>query len=120
MRNTNNDGRIRTMIVEDHFVVRVGLSAIINSQPDMVIVAETGNGRQAVELFAQHDLFVSPVESVVAAGQADLALVGNPVQDLEEHVPAAALPKQKGVGDEGGGHVRHAFGREHGLGLARR
>jgi len=42
------------MIVEDHFVVRVGLAAIINSQPDMVNVAETGNGRHAVELFEKH------------------------------------------------------------------
>jgi two-component system NarL family response regulator len=50
----NNDGKIRTMIVEDHFVVRVGLAAIINSQPDMVNVAETGNGRHAVELFEKH------------------------------------------------------------------
>jgi two-component system, NarL family, response regulator len=46
--------RIRTMIAEDHFVVRVGLSSIINSQPDMVNVAEAGNGRQAVELFEKH------------------------------------------------------------------
>jgi two-component system NarL family response regulator len=54
MSNTNSDGRIRTMIVEDHFVVRVGLRAIINSQPDMLNVAETGNGREAVELFEKH------------------------------------------------------------------
>lgn len=54
MNQKNNDGRIRIMIVEDHFVVRVGLGAIINSQPDMVMVAETGNGRQAVELYEQH------------------------------------------------------------------
>jgi two-component system, NarL family, response regulator len=54
MNHTNADGRIRTMIAEDHFVVRVGLSAIVNSQPDMVNVAETGNGRQAVELYEQH------------------------------------------------------------------
>jgi two-component system NarL family response regulator len=46
--------QIRIMIVEDHFVVRVGLKAIINSQPDMVTVAEAGNGRQAVEAFEQH------------------------------------------------------------------
>lgn len=46
--------RIRTMIVEDHFVVRVGLSAIINSQPDMVNVAEAASGEQAIELFEQH------------------------------------------------------------------
>ena len=54
MSNPTDDGKIRTMIVEDHFVVRVGLSAIINSQADMVNVAETGNGRQAVELFEKH------------------------------------------------------------------
>ncbi len=42
------------MIAEDHFVVRVGLSSIINSQPDMVNIAEAGNGLQAVELFGQH------------------------------------------------------------------
>ena len=50
----NEETRIRTMIVEDHFVVRVGLCAIINSQPDMVNVAETGNGRQAVDLWEEH------------------------------------------------------------------
>ena len=46
--------QIRIMIVEDHFVVREGLKAIINSQQDMVTVAEAGNGRQAVEAFEQH------------------------------------------------------------------
>jgi two-component system NarL family response regulator len=46
--------QIRIMIVEDHFVVREGLKAIINSQKDMVAVAEAGNGRQAVEAFEQH------------------------------------------------------------------
>jgi two-component system NarL family response regulator len=51
---TSPDHRIRTMIVEDHFVVRVGLAAIIDSQPDMVNIAEAANGRQAMELFEQH------------------------------------------------------------------
>lgn len=42
------------MVAEDHFVVRVGLSSIINSQPDMMNIAEAGNGPQAVELFEKH------------------------------------------------------------------
>jgi DNA-binding NarL/FixJ family response regulator len=46
--------QIRIMIVEDHFVVREGLKSIINSQRDMVAVAEAGNGRQAMEAFEQH------------------------------------------------------------------
>jgi DNA-binding NarL/FixJ family response regulator len=54
MKNSNSQPRIRTMIVEDHFVVRVGLAAIIKSQPDMVNVAETGNGRRAIELYEEH------------------------------------------------------------------
>ena len=45
---------IRVMVVEDHFVVRVGLAAIINSQADMATVAEAGNGSTAGELFQQH------------------------------------------------------------------
>lgn len=48
------NSQIRIMIVEDHFVVRVGLKAIINSQADMTTVAEAGNGRQAVDAFDQH------------------------------------------------------------------
>jgi two-component system NarL family response regulator len=51
----NETGNIRIMIVEDHFVVRAGLTSIINSQRDMSIVAEAGNGQEAVELFNKHE-----------------------------------------------------------------
>ena len=50
----SDSSQIRIMIVEDHFVVREGLKSIINSQKDMVTVAEAGNGRQAVEAFEQY------------------------------------------------------------------
>jgi len=46
--------RIRIMIVDDHFVVRMGLAAIINMQPDMAVVAEASNGQQAIDLFRRH------------------------------------------------------------------
>jgi len=45
---------ISILIADDHFVVRTGLAAVISTQPDMVVVAEAVNGRQAVELFRQH------------------------------------------------------------------
>jgi two-component system NarL family response regulator len=48
------EDRIRVMIVEDHFMVRVGLAAIVNSQPDMVTIAEAANGHEAIELFGSH------------------------------------------------------------------
>lgn len=42
---------ITFMVVDDHPAFRIGLTALISSQPDMKVVAETGNGREAVELF---------------------------------------------------------------------
>src|SRR5262245_28305513 len=45
---------IRILIADDHTVVRDGLVAIVKQQPDMDVVAETGDGLQAVELWKKH------------------------------------------------------------------
>lgn len=45
---------IRILIAEDHLIARAGLRAIISAQPDMVVVAEAGNGEQALVLTRQH------------------------------------------------------------------
>jgi DNA-binding NarL/FixJ family response regulator len=46
--------KIRILVAEDHLVARVGVSAIVNMQPDMTVVAEAANGRQAVEMYRAH------------------------------------------------------------------
>lgn len=46
--------RIRILIAEDHTVVRDGLVAIVKQEKDMEVVAETGDGQQAVELWKGH------------------------------------------------------------------
>jgi two-component system NarL family response regulator len=51
MKKTN---RVRILIADDHPVVREGLVALINRRPDMVVVAEVSNGREAVEQFLHH------------------------------------------------------------------
>src|SRR6185503_13038537 len=43
--------QIRILVVDDHFVVRMGLTTLINTQSDMTVVGEATNGKQAVELF---------------------------------------------------------------------
>lgn len=45
---------IRILIADDHPIVRQGLVAILNDQPDMQVVAEVSNGRQAIEQFRMH------------------------------------------------------------------
>jgi two-component system NarL family response regulator len=45
---------MRVLIADDHPVVREGLVALINRRPDMVVVAEVSNGREAVEQFLRH------------------------------------------------------------------
>jgi len=45
---------IRILIADDHYVVRMGIAAIINNEPDMEVVAEAANGNQAIALFEKH------------------------------------------------------------------
>ena len=46
---------IRILVVEDHNVVRQGLVALVKTVPDMEVVAEASDGKQALELFRQHN-----------------------------------------------------------------
>ena len=41
---------IRVLLAEDHETVRAGLKLIIDTQPDMTVVGEASNGRDAVRL----------------------------------------------------------------------
>jgi DNA-binding NarL/FixJ family response regulator len=54
MAHVNAPEGIKVMVVDDHPVVRVGITTIIDTQPDMTVVAETGNGEEAVALFRKH------------------------------------------------------------------
>jgi len=42
--------KIRVILADDHPVVRDGLAAIVNQQADMEVVAEAGDGREALRL----------------------------------------------------------------------
>jgi DNA-binding NarL/FixJ family response regulator len=42
---------IRVLVVDDHPIMRVGIAAIINAQPDMKVVGQAGTAADAVRLF---------------------------------------------------------------------
>ena len=50
----NNPKQIRILVVDDHFMVRMGLSASLNIESDMEVVAEAGTGEAALEAFREH------------------------------------------------------------------
>jgi two-component system NarL family response regulator len=47
-------GTIRVLIADDHPVVVLGLSAIINTQPDMNVIGHAKSGKEAVLLARKH------------------------------------------------------------------
>jgi two-component system, NarL family, response regulator len=61
------------MIVDDHFVVRAGLRAVIGKEAGLKIVAEAKSGTEAVELYRTHrpdvtlmDLQIPGLDGIVA------------------------------------------------------
>jgi DNA-binding NarL/FixJ family response regulator len=45
---------IRILTVDDHPLLRKGIAALVNAEPDMKLVAEASNGREAIEQFRLH------------------------------------------------------------------
>jgi DNA-binding NarL/FixJ family response regulator len=50
----SDQARIRVFSVDDHALLREGITTLINNQPDMLLVGEAANGREAVEGFREH------------------------------------------------------------------
>jgi DNA-binding NarL/FixJ family response regulator len=49
-----NPKPIRILVVDDHFMVRMGLCASLNVEPDMEVIAEVGSGQSAVDAYRKH------------------------------------------------------------------
>jgi DNA-binding NarL/FixJ family response regulator len=74
--STESTVQIHILVVDDHPVVRDGLVAILNTQPDFQVVGEAADGEQAIELASRLD------PDVVLL---DLEM---PVRDGEQAIPA--------------------------------
>ncbi len=64
------------LLVDDHALLRTGVANIINQEPDLHVVAEAGNGVEAIEAFERHrpdvtliDLRMPVMEGVEAIRQ---------------------------------------------------
>jgi DNA-binding NarL/FixJ family response regulator len=50
----SDESVIRVLSVDDHPLLREGITAIVNSQPDMSLVAQAANGADAIQKFREH------------------------------------------------------------------
>ena len=46
--------QIRVFCVDDHPLLRQGIGAVINNQPDMLLAAEASNSQEAIQQFRKH------------------------------------------------------------------
>src|SRR6188472_3682456 len=46
--------KLKVMLIDDHYLVRMGLASIISLEPDMVVCAEASTGEQARSLFRSY------------------------------------------------------------------
>ena len=88
--------KIRVILADDHPVVRDGLAAIVNQQTDMLVVAEAGDGEEALKLFDEHlpDVMVLDLRMPKKDGVAVVQAV------LEKHPKARLLIMTTFDGDE--------------------
>jgi DNA-binding NarL/FixJ family response regulator len=67
---------IRILTVDDHPLLRKGIAALLNAEPDMKLVAEASNGEEAIEAFRSHlpdvtlmDLQMPGLDGIAAIGR---------------------------------------------------
>ena len=73
----NQSSAIRVLVAEDHEIVRDGICAIANLQPDITVIAEAEDGKQAVLLYRQHqpDVVLMDLRMPVMEGVEAIALI---------------------------------------------
>jgi PAS domain S-box-containing protein len=76
------DKRVRVLLADDHRVMREGLAAMLDEEHDMEVVAQAGNGREAVDLAYQlaPDVVVMDVAMPVMPGD-------EATRQIKRHLP---------------------------------
>ncbi len=99
---------IRLLVVDDHNVVRAGIKALLGATPDITVVGEGSNGREAVELAKQlkpdvvlMDLSMPDGDGIAATKDIIASGVGSRVLILSMHADEDYVVPAMGAGASG-------------------
>ena len=105
---TRARARIRILIVDDHQVVRHGLRQLLEREPDMEVVAETGSGAEAVRVAAELqpnvvllDVKLDDLDGPEVCRQISAAAPGTAVVMLTSYLQDAVLLRSLAAGAKG-------------------
>jgi DNA-binding NarL/FixJ family response regulator len=67
---SNDPTPIRILVVDDHPIVREGLTGLIGGQPDMSVIGEASNGREAIQQFRlrRPDITLMDIQMPIMSG----------------------------------------------------
>ncbi|WP_221029425.1 response regulator [Actomonas aquatica] len=82
----SSHSRVRILVADDHFVVRSGLVALIECEPELAVIAQASDGEQAVALFREHqpDLAVLDLRMPGLGGR-------EAIEQIRREFPAARI-----------------------------
>jgi DNA-binding NarL/FixJ family response regulator len=100
--------QVRVLVVDDHDVVRLGLTQLLGTQPDLLVVGTAADGRTAVDLVAAErpdvvlmDLSLPVLDGIEATRQIALRAPGTRVLVLSCFIEDAVVACAMDAGAQG-------------------
>jgi DNA-binding NarL/FixJ family response regulator len=89
--------KISVLVVDDHPLMRFGVSTMINAQSDMAVVAQASDGREAIEQFRLHEPDVTLMD-LRLPGMSGVEAI-RAIREFNPHAHVAVLTTYEGDED---------------------